>query len=64
VQDTSRFRGLLADLFPGAPISDATNAELEAALQQAAQDMSLQLSSAQVGRCLLYAWPVLHQIQC
>lgn len=47
-EDVGRFRGLLGDIFPGTPLSDTTNPELEAALQQAAADIGLKLTVQQV----------------
>lgn len=47
-EDVERFRGLLRDIFPGTPLSDASNPELEAALKQAAVEMRLQLTNQQV----------------
>jgi dynein heavy chain 2 len=48
-EDVGRFRGLLGDIFPGTPITDTTNPELQAVLQQAAADIGLQLTPQQVG---------------
>ena len=44
----ARFRGLLSDLFPGTPITDATNAELEACLHEAAGAKKMELTKQQV----------------
>lgn len=43
-----RFRGLLSDLFPGVPVTDATNPQLEAALKEAAAEEGLTLTPQQV----------------
>jgi hypothetical protein len=43
-----RFRGLLSDLFPGSPVTDATNAELEARLHEAAVAKKMDLTKQQV----------------
>ena len=44
----SSFRSILASLFPGVPVTDATNPELDAALQEAAKDEGLELTPQQV----------------
>ncbi|MEW5298927.1 MAG: hypothetical protein WDW36_001997 [Sanguina aurantia] len=51
-EDNGRFRALLGDLFPGANITDAQNAELEAALRESAQAMDLDLTRQQVDKML------------
>jgi hypothetical protein len=43
-----RFRGLLGDVFPGVPVTDATDPELEAAIRQAAAARKLTLPPEQV----------------
>jgi dynein heavy chain 2 len=53
-EDVGRFRGLLGDIFPGTAITDTTNPELQAVLQQAAADVGLQLTPQQVGGRLLF----------
>jgi dynein heavy chain 2 len=54
-EDVGRFRGLLGDIFPGTAVTDTTNPELQAVLQQAAADIGLQLTPQQVSVCSLSA---------
>jgi hypothetical protein len=46
------FRALLSDLFPGVPVTDATNPQLEAALRAAGADMGLEVTPQQVTKAL------------
>lgn len=48
IEDNARFRGLLADLFPGVSITDASNPSLEAAVAAVAADQKLELTPQQV----------------
>lgn len=50
--DNARFRALIGDLFPGAKVTDAQNAELEQALKEAAAAAGIMLTDVQVERCL------------
>jgi hypothetical protein len=55
LEDVGRFRGLLRDIFPGTAVTDTTNPEMQAVLQQAANDVGLQLTPQQVGVCAMSA---------
>lgn len=48
--DNTRFRALLADLFPGISITDSVSADLEQALKDVAVAMKLDLTPQQVRR--------------
>jgi len=51
------FRALLSDLFPGVPVTDATNPQLEAALRASAlDDMGLDITPQQVRQRLCWCF--------
>ncbi|GLI62890.1 cytoplasmic dynein 1b heavy chain [Volvox africanus] len=50
--DNSRFKALIADLFPGAKLTDARNEALEKALAEAAASCKMELTQQQIDRTL------------
>ncbi|KXZ45909.1 DHC7 protein [Gonium pectorale] len=50
--DNSRFKALIADLFPGAKLTDARNEALEKALVEAAASCKMELTQQQIDRML------------